>query len=427
MKHVMILGGGISGLSLAFFLKGKAFVTLVEKQPHLGGWMVSNLSEGFFLERGPRIFQKNKSDALLQLFQELSLKKEIIASSPKAKRRHLWRRGRLQEMGPFTKEFFSLLSSVLHEVNTPVKTEDETVYEFISRRFSKKVAEEIFDPLTLGIFGGDIRKLSIKACFPTLKAYEQKHGSVVKGFLKGRKKKSGKGLFSLQQGMGSLIETLSQKALCDIHACEEVQAIEKIGDRFFITTNLHQYSPDIVVSALDATTIGRLFMNINPQMGKALASIPYQGIDLLQLGYHQKVLTTCGFGYLVPTSEKETVMGVIFDSEVFPTQNREENQTRLTVMCRQTLLDEDALKRHVLDALKRHLGICFYPNMISVHRLHNAIPQYHLGHLEKIEGLRENFRSIPNFYFVGNYLHGVSVDDCIRTSYEVSQEIAKKL
>lgn len=369
--NIIILGGGITGLSAAWFLHKqdpKTKITLLEKEDRLGGWIRTSDEGGFLFEKGPRTFPLGRSPHLLALIHDLKL--EIILSDPSAAKRFILHKGTLRTPGSFLPSFLPYLIRELFI--RPSTADDESIYDFAVRRFNPKIAETLFDPLTLGIYGGDIRKLSIRACFPSLHQWEREKGSVLFGLLSAPKNK-GKGLFTLRQGMETLIQELKKQLPIEIMLnCP----VEKISQHEIIAGGKTWYA-DRVLSALPPQCSTRALWVVN-------------------LGFVGAVLPKKGFGYLVPTQEKESVLGVIFDSTIFPQQNRRV-ETRLTVMIRP---EEKEPLQASLNALERHLGITAQPIHSSTFFAKNAIPQFEVG---------------------CKYTDGVSVDACIQRGIKLSR------
>lgn len=333
--RVLILGGGITGLSAAWYLqksRPEAQITLLEKQNRLGGWIRTTQERGFLFEKGPRTFLFNRSPKLLSLLQSLDL--EIIQSPPQP--RYLLHKGRLRSIKSFLP---SLFPSLIRSFFTPrALPHDESIYDYACRRYGVKVAETFFDPLTLGIYAGDIRKLSMRCCFPS--------------FYKKGKKGKGKGLFTLASGMQTLIDTLQKKVNVDLHLNCQVESIHEKH----VIANGKIWEADFILNALPPP-------------------LPAQSIWVVNLGYTSPVLPKKGYGYLVPTREQETLLGVLFDSSIFPQQNRL-NETRLTAMLKK---EEKEPLRAALKALERHLGISTEPDYTSFYLAENAIPQFEVG------------------------------------------------
>lgn len=428
-KGVLILGSGISGLTLAWALAPFFEVTILEKNARAGGWLHTENLADFQLEMGARTFKASRCPSLLKLISDLGLEKELIFSSEEARRRYLWWRGKLH---PFPSNPFSFLSSpltrdlipsFLKEWRIPAKKNyDESIWDFCSRRFSPAVAQRLFDPLTLGIYAGDIRKLSIGSCFPSLKKWEDEYGSLTKGLLKKRSQKGKTGLFSLKGGVKTLVSTLSHALEKQLILEQEVKSLRFSSSGVEVQTQNTLWKADYVVSALPAHVLGNLFSAVNAEIGHSLLEIPFEGITLVHLGYRRDILPFRGFGYLIPTSEEEEVLGTVFDSSIFPEQYRD--KTCLTVMLRNAQRTENKTLEIALQAMKKHCGVISFPDFIHISSAPKAIPQYILGHAAKMDALTEKLRAAyPRLKIIGNYLHGVSVNDCVALAKKTAEEV----
>jgi oxygen-dependent protoporphyrinogen oxidase len=148
-----------------------------------------------------------------------------------------------------------------------------------------------------------------------------------------------------------------------------------------------------------------------------------QSLHVVNLGYSEEVLPCTGFGYLVPTIEKERILGVVFDSKIFPQQNLRPKETRLTVMMRE---NSDPLKTAV-DAVSKHLGVWQVPCVHQVFCAPHAIPQFELGHLDKVNAIKKKLENLPRLKLIGNYLSGVSVSDCIESAKTLASDLCQSV
>ncbi len=390
---IVILGGGISGLSAAWFARKKypdAEILLFEKKNQLGGCIATHKQGPFVFEMGPRTFQRSRSPQLLSLISQLGLEKELVFSDPASKKRFLWTGGRLRGMGSFWPQMGVALARDL--LAPRGRAEDESIYAFASRRFGKRAAELFFDPLTKGVFGGDMHKLSLSACFPALRQMEESHRSIVLGMRGGSKQPSG--LFTLRGGMSRLIEALSQMPI-EFHLGSEVEALHQDG----VVVEGRKWRADQIISALPGLVIAKLVgIHLN---------LRNEHLSVVNLGYEGKT-TLRGYGYLVPSSEKEELLGQIWDSAVFP-----EPLTRLTSMVRSQNPEATAL-----EAMRRHLGERREP--AALNHSHAIIPQYDVGHKGIIERFEaESTSRYPCLHLVGNYLSGPSVEACIARAIKI--------
>lgn len=441
-KKVIILGAGISGLSTAWYLSRTGLpieITILEKSSRAGGWMHTDHTTGFHFEKGPRTFLVDKCPSTLQLISELGLQKEVIWSEAKPHHRYLWHEGDLHRFptnpfsflfSPITKGF---IKALVTEWKKPTKWGDETVWEFVVRRFNYDVARLFFDPLVVGIFGGDIRQISVRACFPKLKSWEEKYGSMTKGFLAQMKERKGQSpfskeienlplsaIFSFRSGIEQLPQTIVNQIPANICYNQEAKEIFFDKDQISVQTQSERFSSDFLFCALPSLQTGHLFESHVPEISKELLKIPAIGISVVNFGYDADVLPIRGFGYLTPTYAHEEVLGVIFDSSVFPEHNRKQAETRLTIKLEETGRNEEKIIEAALKGIRNHLKISQMPKVISFKRATRAIPQYGVGHLEKMAELNHQFcKKLPQCQLVGNYLEGVSVNFCISRAKKV--------
>ncbi len=437
VSRMMILGAGISGLSLSWHLKKRfpsAQITILEKTERAGGWLHTDHTTGFHFEKGARTFLVSKSKSLLELIQELGLTKELIWSEMKTLPRFLWLDKHLEKMpinpiqmlfSPVTK---GLIPALLTEWTKTPNLEDETVWDFVSRRLNPDVARQLFDPMVMGIFGGDSREISVKACFPILKEWEARYGSITRGFLASRKIKPEESflprsaIFSFQSGTKTLIEKLSQHVAIQYQT--EIQKLTRHNGIWSVHTTQGTLEADYVFSALPVLETATLFEPFEPDVSKELFQMKHSGVAIVNVAYKKSVLPVKGFGYLTQSAAQEDVLGVIFDSCIFPCQNQEVMETRLTIKLKERNLTEEEYIGMALKGIQKHLGITATPDAISFKRAVNAIPQYKVGHVEKIAALDAAFqKNVPNADLVGNYFSGVAVNHCVARSKLVAERV----
>jgi protoporphyrinogen/coproporphyrinogen III oxidase len=412
-KTIIILGGGISGLTAAYDLakhQDRFQIRLIEKSDHLGGWIDTDTSTGFFFEKGPRVFRGSRSPHFLALTKEIGLHPEMIESNKDGQSRYLWMDGKLRKVPILS---WQLVKGMLKEWRTPpLQDVDESVWDFACRRFNRTVAEHIFDPLVVGIYGGDIKEMSVRSCFPLYKSWEEKHGSILKGLMK-RERFKGPYMFGFQRGMKSVIQRLQERTSIPFHLEEEVLAIIAKGEKFEVKTSKGLYEADYVVSALPAPVIGKLLVS-------ELAHLPMEGTTIVNLGYSKNILKRKGFGYLVSSKENEDVLGVVFDSNAFPQYNRLPEETRLTVKLKKGSISDSEARSLAMRGLAKHVGITAQPDVSMVFRAPQVFPQFLVGHQDRMHAIEEELsKRYPRLKLVGNYLYGVGVNDCIARARSV--------
>lgn len=442
-RHIVILGAGISGLSCAWFLKKKwgseVSLTILERSACVGGWIQTVEQDGFLFEQGPHSCRpQGQGMHTLQLIEELGLQKHVIPGDPSARMRYLYTQQKLHRLpshlfsfllSPFAKE---ILSALWHDWRTPKQERaDETIYDFIARRLSPKLADQFVDPLVSGIYAGDIRKLSIKACFPLLYELEQEHGSLIKGLLKRKKTSVSTNLFSrslqklpvfsFKKGMSTLIHALESQLEGSIRLNCAPQALHVQREGVtLVLPNQEIMHADHLIVAVPARALGGLLESYDSDLARQLCSIPHASVMVVNLGYSLPVLKQKGFGYLIPSHENEPVLGCIWHSSVFPQQNRDPKETRLTVMLGGThhpeiesLTEQEGLSL-ALESVNKQLNISIFPDAVRIKLAKQAIPQYEVGYQDFLSRLRSKIAAFSSHLTViGHAFDGVSLNDCI--------------
>jgi oxygen-dependent protoporphyrinogen oxidase len=438
-KKIVVIGGGISGLTTAWALQQKdptALIFLVEKTARLGGWIYSQRVDNFLFEFGPRSCRSfGNGQATLKLVDMLGIKDQVVFGSEKANKKFLYLGGKLQEVPDGMKSlflsplFWKSTPALVREPFVPTShVEDESIYDFVSRRFSPQVAETFFDPLISGIYAGNIRELSVKACFPFLKEWETKHGSVLKGMFAKKDKPEKKGdakqpsIFSFKNGLETLTQALAERFKGTVLSGCEVTKIENHDQALRVYVGDKYIDADEVISTVPAQALG----NILPHMKDLLSKQKKATVAVVSLGYKKKVLQKEGFGYLVPHKEQQRILGVVWDSSVFP---GDENETRLSVMmggthfpnltsCRPEYFIQEAK-----EGLIKHMGIHDKPDAVQCSFAYDAIPQYFVGHHAWVKEIEQSVQVFsPRLSILGSSFYGVAVNDCIAGALKAAFE-----
>jgi len=444
--HIVILGAGISGLALGWALKKKygtsIKLTLLEKAPRVGGWIETNQQQGFLFEQGPHSCRPSGNGiATLQLIEDLHLENEVHVGDPAANKRYLWTQNKLQELpsnafsfltSPLTRKMFW---PVLRELWQPKGSHpEETVEAFFTRRFNSAFTETFIDPLISGIYAGNIQNLSLSACFPYFHALEKEHGSLLKGMFASKKAQPSGSvfqqqmqktpLFSFKQGMETLVKSLATKLKEHISLNYPVKTLEFQATEVRINQEIVAQT---VISTLPAYALAPLIANHSQKLCETLQSIPHASVAAINLGWNQKILNKKGFGYLVPAREKEPILGVIWDSCVFPKQNAHPEQTRLCVKlggarCSNfSAFTAEDFTKNALETVKRHLDIAIPPDIIISKIITNAIPQYTLNHFKRVEAIQAVHSRLK---IIGSSFYGISVNDCISQAFKTAAELS---
>lgn len=451
MKHIIILGGGITGLALGWFLKNQAkeaiHLTILEKSERVGGWIQTIKKNGFLFELGPHSIRTGKQAIqTLKFIERLGLKEKVITPDSVGKKRHILVNHKLKEI-PST--LFSLLFSpqikdlffplVKDLFTSPGTEEDESIYHFSLRHFGKEFTNRYVDALVTGIYAGNIRELSVKSCFPLWHQLDQLYGSLIHGMLfqKNPKEKETEFIakinkspfFSFQEGMESFPNEIAKQLGKDVNVNNHAAVLkfDKHSTEVFIAGG-RRLRADHIFSTISADALADLLAPHNTTLGALLTSIDSASVIAVSLGYRNCTLKKQGFGYLVPSMERENILGMIWDSSIFPQQNNEENDVRVTVMLggtkhpRMIGLRNEELIHYAIKAVSDHLQIHKQPDAVHLHRALHAIPQYHTGHSQKVEHLQKKMKNLfPFLTCLGSSFNGVSINECV-----MNAEIAAK-
>jgi len=444
--EAIIVGGGISGLSIAYFLlkrNPELDIKLIESEKRTGGKIITEKVSGFLCEGGVNGFLSNKPSTI-SLAKELNI--EPIKGSESAKKRYILIDGKLKEVPSNPLKFFlsSLLSfsgkirMISEYLIPPLKEEkDESVEEFVSRRVGREFYEKLIDAMSTGIYAGDPSRMSMKSCFPKVYFLEKKYGGLIKGLLALKKeRKNVKAqpdtvLMSFKGGMLELINSLESKLEGRIIKGKKVTGCNYENGiyRVFLESG-ETISTKKVIFACPAHNTAQILKDFDKEISDILNSIPYPPLSVVALGFKRQQIGfgTDLYGFLVPYREKRKILGTLFDSSIFP-ERAPEGYVLLRSMIggrrapELALLPDEKLIDLAMSELKEILKIKGEPNFIKIFRWERAIPQYELGHEEKLKRIDEILKKYPGLYLTGNAYRGVSVNDCIENSLKLSEKI----
>ncbi len=438
-KQVVIVGGGISGLTCAYRLRQREYdVLLVEREASVGGVMKSEIQDGFLTEVGPNSFQN--APEIMRLIEEVGLNDELV-TAPGSAPRFIYYRGRLQEFPMSPPKLFStsLLTFggkariFLEPFAARPSKSEESIAEFITRRFGRQVLEVFVDPFVSGVYAGDPARLCMKSTFPMLTGFEGQHGSVFKGLIKSRKNssepRSGRLLCSFKRGLECLPQTLREHLDGDVMTdAQVVRLTPSVLDStppFNLEIKQHDRSlevkADTIVLATPSFVTAELVSALSEPLARVLASIEYPPLANVCLGYDEAAIPRPieGFGFLIPRNQGLRLLGCLWSSSLFPGRAPEGKVCLTTFIGGATDPSvRDLSDAELIQAVHRELEITLDvkadPQVIAVHRYAHAIPQYNLGHQSKLRQIEEHLDHVPGLFLVGNYLRGVSVGDCVK-------------
>ena len=461
--EVVVLGGGISGLTAAWCLKKAGVsVRLIEAGRTVGGCTQTQQRDGFLLEKGP--FNVVVRDPTFEdLLADLSSDVRVIVADRAANRRYLLRAGRLHAVPSnpaamlttpllgFTSRFRLMGGLVASKRGT---TSEQTIEQAAIRRLGREVTDTFVSSAVAGIFSGDISKLSLQACFPSVAKFDREARSPLlfglRAALRARRNAKSKrprrwrGLISLDGGLGALTGALGRRLGDDCMTGRSVESVRRAKMGFEVTyrsTDAGERDGEEiirarrVVSALPASHTARILEPLVPAATAAIKAIECASLVVLNLGFRRADVThdLKGFGFLVPHNELAfPLLGVLWASSVFPHHACPDHCLFRAFVGGSRdpsaieRLDEDLLAE-TLKVLRGVLGLRGDPVLVDICRHRNAIPQYHLGHQKRIAAFKSALSSTQGLYAIGNYIEGVSINGCIRSATNCASQITRSI
>lgn len=454
---IVIVGGGLSGLSLAYRVRQRLpgrRVVVLEKRPTPGGNIGTRSLDGFRFEQGPNGIFDAKPHTL-DLCRELGLGDRLIAASEVSrKNRFLFLNGRLQILPGSLMSFLAspvmswrakwrLLTEKYRRRPKDVP-DDESVDAFARRRVGGELAESLVDAFVTGIHAADPALLSLPAAFPRVAQFEKQYGSVSRGFAAARKEKrlqaQARGeepqpqrMWSFREGLQVLIDALRDHLGSSIVTGVNVRRIEKVGEGWRIhAEGRDSWNATTVVLTAHAPEQAGMLADLDPALSAEVAGIPYNRIAVAVVGFREADVPRRdlqGFGYLVPQRDRRDVLGVQWCSSIFP-DRAPNGMVMWRVLCggwhRGEMVDwsDDRLIQAVCAELRLSSGVAAVPVLAQVVRWPMAIPQYHVGHLARVMRIEAMAEKHPGLYLAGNAYHGVAMNDCVEQADIVARRVA---
>jgi protoporphyrinogen/coproporphyrinogen III oxidase len=463
MTRVVIVGGGISGLATAFRLQQRCpatEITLLEERNRVGGNAWTERRDGFQVETGPNGFLDNKPTTT-QLCSDVGLADSLIAASDvSGKNRYLFLDGRLRRLPAGLLDFLGsdLLSwrgkfnILMERFRRRGSESDESIDAFVRRRAGAEAAEVLADAMVTGIHGGDPAVLSVQAAFPRLAAMEQQYGSIIKGMAKSAQqrraeakargevaKRPGK-MWSFRDGFRLLMETLRDRLARPPVVGVSVKRIDKTNSNGAPACwTVHgdgadSWPADAVILACPAYQQAAVLAELDAELAERIGGIAYNRIAVVALGYRATDVPQSldGFGYIAPQRTRRDLLGVQYCSTIFPAR-APQGMVLLRALCggwhRAEVAgwDDDRLLQAVRAELTLALGIRAAPSFHHIVRWDRAIPQYLLGHRERVAWIMDRVARQEGLYLTGNAFHGVAFNDCTEQAGLVAARVAEHL
>jgi oxygen-dependent protoporphyrinogen oxidase len=463
--HVVVIGGGIAGLSAAWYLQQEAArrslpvrYTLLEASDRWGGKIHSERIEGVgggptVIEAGPDSFLTRKPWAL-SLARELGLDDHLQYLDARGLRTYTLLRGRLiplptgwnllapSQWTPFLRSpLFSLLGKAricLEPLIPPRRDDaDESLGEFVRRRLGAEALDRAAEPLMAGVYNAPAAEQSLRASFPQFASLERQYGSVIRG-LRATLQKSATAavppFFSLDGGAELLVQQLAARLDGDLRLGSEVVGVARNANgRYDVRLrDGAQLHADAVILACPAAVSARILRESVPDAAGLLAGIGSSGIGSVYLGYRRGDVPHPleGAGVVIPTSEGRRIDGMSWVSSKWPARVPQDLALLRVFFggpaTRETLeLDDAALLALVRGELAAILGVQAAPLFQRVFRVRDGYPRYTVGHLERVAAIE---RALPaGLYVTGASYRGVGVPDCVHQGQEAASHVLSAL
>jgi oxygen-dependent protoporphyrinogen oxidase len=431
----------VSGLATAFYLKRArpdVEVVIVEAASRPGGALHTEELDGFRFESGGNGFLTNKPDCL-QLVNDSGGSGLLLPSSDAARKRYIYtdRLHRMPESPPlFARSRLLTLSQklrMLGEFVVPARRDgpDETLREFGDRRLGPAFTSVFLDAMSAGIYGSTPERISVQAAFPLVVALEHEHGGLFRGMIAKRSKGAGPGgvLTSTRGGISSMIDHLAAVIDAEWHFDAPVEAVERSGDGFVMHTPQGAVPADRVVICSPSYASAGMLRGIDPELARRLASIDYSPIAVVGFGYRSLEHPLDGFGLLTTTSSRQPILGVLWDSSIFP-DRAPVGAKSLRVMIggqRNPELvqqDQTGLIRTAREGVRNTMGIDSEPDVVFVKRWERGIPSYAPGHVANVDAIFAQLERTPGLYLNNNAYRGIAMNDCARNGRLLAERIA---
>jgi protoporphyrinogen/coproporphyrinogen III oxidase len=452
---VLVVGGGIAGLTAAYRLERlapEADVVLLERDGRVGGKLLTERLGGYLVEAAPDSFLSRKR-AALELCEELELGPELVGRRPENARSFVRRGGELHPLPegltglvPTNLDALNesrLLSDVgkerfADEVDVPPAPpgDDESIASFVSRRFGREAYDALVEPLMTGIYGGDGELLSLRATFPQLRALELEHGSVLRGFdAQPRTERTRPPFLSLRAGMAELPGVLRDRLeRTVVRTGSAVAAVRPSRQGYSAALETgEELEAGGLVLATPAFVTAQLLAGVDSDLAELLGEIPYASSVVVTLGYDEAVLEhpLDGYGYVVPRGEGGDVLACTWSSSKWEGRAPEGKVLVRVYAGRYGGRDLGAGSDEDLVALARDelrvLGLGAEPDLVRVHRWPGGMPQYVLGHPERLERIARVLQEHPGLELAGAAYDGVGIPDCIASGERAAASVVESL
>src|SRR5687768_825662 len=452
-KRIVVVGGGISGLAAAHRLVelgvDKSRITLLEASGRLGGTLETRNRDGFLLEGGPDSFISEKPEAVA-LAKRLGLESRLIETNEQLRRSFIVRNGRLRpvpegfqllapsRVWPFiTTDIFSLSGKLRMAADLLLPrqngTLDESLASFVRRRLGREALERMAQPMVGGIYTADPETLSLRATLPRFLDMERDHRSLILAMMRQGQKAGTSGaryslFLSFDRGMEVLVTALAN-VVPNVRLNTRIEELSFDSRTWRLKTNSDEsFAADAVCLAVPAYTAAKLLENVNPHLASQLNAIRYASTATINFAYPRAAIKhpLNGFGFVVPFIEKRSLIACTFSSVKF--KNRApEDHVLLRAFAGGALQPEmfarqDLVTRVEAD-VRELLSIDRSPLFTEVAKWERSMPQYEVGHLDRVQAIEAEVQALTGLALAGNAYRGAGIPDCIRSGETAAERL----
>jgi oxygen-dependent protoporphyrinogen oxidase len=463
-RRVAVIGGGISGLATAHRLtelEPDLHVTLLEQADRLGGVLQTHRRDGYLFEWGADNFITNVPWAV-DLCRRIGFADQLVETDDQHRGAFVVRKGRLHRIP----QGFIIMapSRIWPVVSTPIlgplakmrmaaeffvprrrDDADESLASFVVRRFGRQTYERLVQPLIGGIYTGDPSQLSLQATMPRFREMEKGHGSLIRAVMRQARKQpkadrnSSGGRYSMfvapREGTSSLIQALADRLPAEaVQLRAEVDSLKRTDDgRWAISLAAGSASPDpfdAVVLATPAHTSAKIMQPIDRQVAEDLGNIHHSGCCVVSLAYQRADVAHAmdGFGFVVPAIENRKIISGSFSSVKYPGR-APDGKVLMRVFIGGALqaelvdLPDDQLVEIAVSELADLMGIRGQPLLTRIARMPCSMPQYYVGHKDRVATIHERANQQPGLFLTGNAFQGVGIPFCVYGGETTAQRV----